>query len=190
MEMGESVNMATQEKITTHKSNPTSLVYYESNITDVNHNTWWINSSSTIHVSNILQGLQNLRKLMGSVLTILSRNKMCWHIEAIGTCKIALSSGFVLDLVKTFYVPSFSRNLISVSRLVPLGYSFNFSDNKLGLFYNSDLVGYGILSDSLYCLDLQNDTSLTAVHVNVGMKFCVVNEDSSMLWHYRLRHIS
>ena len=43
-----------------------SFVYYESNMVHVNHNTWWIDSGSTIHVSNTLQGIQNLRKPVGS----------------------------------------------------------------------------------------------------------------------------
>ena len=86
----------------------------------------------------------------------------------------------ILELEKTFYVPSFSRNLISVSRLVSLGYSFNFSDVTLSLFHKYDLVGYGTLSYGLYCLNLQNNTSRTAIHVHVGTKCCVVNEDSSM----------
>ena len=28
------------------------------------------------------------------------------------------------------------------------------------------------------------------MHVNAGTKRCVMNEDSSMLWHHRLGHIS
>ena len=91
---------------------------------------------------------------------------MCLHVEAIGTYKLVLSSGFVLELEKTFYVLSFSRNLISVSRLVPLGYSFNFSNLSLSLFYKPDLIEDGTLSDGLYYLNLQNDTSLTAMHVH------------------------
>ena len=188
--MGESSHVSTQGKITSHESNPTSFVCYEYNITDVNHNTWWIDSGSTIQVANILQGLKNLRKLMGSEFFILLGNKMCLHVEAIGTCKLALSSGFGLELEKTFYVPSFSRNLISVSRLMSFGYSFNFSDLSLSLFYKSDLVGDGTLFDGLYCLNLQNNTSLTVMHVHAGTKHCVVNKDSSMLWRRRLGHIS
>ena len=84
-----------------------SFVCYESDMVNVNINTWWIDSGSTIHVSNSLQGLQNLRKPVGSEQSILSGNKMGSHVEAIGTCYLALSSGFVLELEKTFYVPSF-----------------------------------------------------------------------------------
>ncbi|KAL5810495.1 hypothetical protein ACOSQ3_027207 [Xanthoceras sorbifolium] len=90
---------------------------------------------STIHISNSLQGLQNLRKPVGSEQSILSGNKMGSHVEAIGTYYLTLSSGFVLELDKTFYVPNFSRKLISVSRLVPFGYSFNFLKISFSLFY-------------------------------------------------------
>ena len=110
-----------------NKGNPTSFVCYESNMVNVNINTWWIDSGSTIHVANSLQGMQNLRKPVGSEQYILSGNKMGSHVEAVGTCSLILSSGFILKLEKTFYVPSFSRNLISISTPVPFGYSFHFS---------------------------------------------------------------
>ena len=48
------------------KGKPISFVCYESNMVDVNHDTLWIDSSSTIHISNTLLGTQNLRKLVGS----------------------------------------------------------------------------------------------------------------------------
>ena len=43
-----------------------SFVCYESNMVNVNHNTWWIDFGSIIHVSNTLQDMQILRKLVGS----------------------------------------------------------------------------------------------------------------------------
>ena len=117
---------------------------------NVNHNTWWIDSGFTIHVSNTLQGMQNLRKPVGSEQCIYSGSKMSSRVEAIGTCSLVLSSGFILELEKTFYVPSFSRNLISISRLVPLGFSFSFSDSGFSLSNRSKVIGYGTLSDGLF----------------------------------------
>ena len=46
---------------------------------DVNVNTWWIDSRSTIPIANSLQGIQNLRKLVGS------GNKLGSPVKAIGT---------------------------------------------------------------------------------------------------------
>ncbi|KAL4342158.1 hypothetical protein GQ457_08G026470 [Hibiscus cannabinus] len=172
------------------KGKSISLVCFESNMVDVNYNTWWIDSGSTIHVSNSLQGLKNLREPVGAERHIYSGNKMQSHVEAIGTCELVLSSGFVLILEKTFYIPSFSRNLISVSRLVPLGYCFKFSNVGFNLFYKSEIVGNGVLCDGLYSIDLQNNATHNVMHIQTGTKRCVINEDSSTLWHRRLGHIS
>ena len=108
---------------------------------NVNINTWWIDYGSTIHIANSLQGMENFRKPMGSELSILSNNKMSSHVEAIRTCTLTLSCGFVLVLERTFYVPSFSRNLIYVSRIIPLGFSFTFQDNVFNLFHKSNHIG-------------------------------------------------
>ena len=147
-------------------------------------------SGSTIHISNSLQGLQNLMKPVGSEQCIYSRNLMRSHVESIGTCNLVLSSGFSLKLKKTFYIPSFSKNLILVSRLVPLGYSFNFLDTSFNLYYKSGILGNGALPDGLFSLNLQNDATYNAINVQTDIKRCVVSEDSSILWHWRLGHIS
>ncbi|KAL0378492.1 UNVERIFIED_CONTAM: hypothetical protein Sradi_3154700 [Sesamum radiatum] len=127
------------------------------------------------------KGLENLRKPVESECYIYSGNKMGSRVKAIGTCRLVLNSGFVLVLEKTFYIPNFSRNLISVSRLVPYGYSFKFGDD-ITLFYNNHLVGNGTLSNGLYHINLQSDALYTLhVSANAGIKRCVMNEDSSVL---------
>ena len=167
-----------------------SFVCYESNMVNVNHNTWWIDSGSTIHVSNTLQGMQNLRKPVGSEQCIYLGSKMSSHVEAIGTCSLVLRSGFILELEKTFYVPSFFRNLISISRLVPLGFSSNFTNSGFSLSNKSKVIGYGALSNGLFHIQLHNDVTYNSMHVIAGLKICVMNEESSMLWHQRLGRIS
>ncbi|RVW72869.1 Retrovirus-related Pol polyprotein from transposon TNT 1-94 [Vitis vinifera] len=64
------------------------------------------------------------------------------------------------------------------------------SETSFSLIYKSECVGNGILSDGLYCIFLQNDTAHNSLHVQTGIKRCVVKEDSSTLWHRRLGHIS
>ncbi|PIN25283.1 hypothetical protein CDL12_01978 [Handroanthus impetiginosus] len=64
------------------KGNPISCVCYESHMVDVVYNTWWIDSSSTIHISYALHGMRNLRKLVGSEQSIYSRNKMA-HMSSL-----------------------------------------------------------------------------------------------------------
>ena len=98
--------------------------------------------------------MQNLIKPVGSEQNILFGNKVGSHVESIGTCNLVLDNDYVLDLERTFYIPSFSRNLILVSRLVPLGYSYKFSDCTLSLFCKSELIGKGILSNGLFSINL------------------------------------
>ncbi|KAF7839831.1 Retrovirus-related Pol polyprotein from transposon TNT 1-94 [Senna tora] len=180
-EMGESAHLANQGKDKNQAKKK-----------DVSSNTWWIDSGATIHISNTLQGFLNQRKPTSSEQYIYSGNKMGSLVEAIGTCKLILNSGFVLILDRTFYVPSFSRNLISISKLVPLGYSFEFSNNMFKLFFKSNIVGNGTMSDGLFRVQLQDNTSYDTMHASssISIKRCATNENSSMLWHRRLGHIS
>ena len=71
-----------------------------------------------------------------------------------------------------------------------MGFSFTFKDNKFSLFNKSNFIGSGILSDGLYRIYLQNEATNSSLHVHTGTKRCNINEDSSMLWHRRLGHIS
>ena len=102
-------------------------------------------------------------------------------MEAIGTFILELSSDFIFQLEKTFYVPSFSRNLISVSALEPFGISYNFLDTGFNFLIKSKVIRYATLCDGQYSVHL----SLTT-----GIKRNVMNEESSLLWHRRLGHIS
>nr|KYP52776.1 hypothetical protein KK1_025311 [Cajanus cajan] len=53
---------------------------------------------------------------------------------------LTLNNSFILKLERTFYVPNFSQNLISISRLIPFGYFFCFKD-RYSLYYNNEFVG-------------------------------------------------
>ena len=86
--------------------------------------------------------------------SIYSGNKMCSRVEGVGTLSLFLRSDYILRLEKTFYIPSFSRNLIFVSRLVPFGYSFQFSDKSLIIYYKSNIVGNDTLCDGLFFINL------------------------------------
>jgi hypothetical protein len=58
----------------------------------------------------------------------------------------------------TFYVSSFSRNVISVPILVLFGYSIKLS-KTFSLLYKYNCVGNDILSNGLYCINLQNNAT-------------------------------
>ena len=68
------------------------------------------------------------------------------EVEAIGHFRLLLGTGFYLDLIDTFVVPSFRRNLVSVSLLDKSGYNCSFRNNQFTLSINSDVVGTGSLN--------------------------------------------
>jgi len=92
------------------------------------------------------------------------------QLEVVDICNLVLSNGFILRLEKTFYVPSFFKNLISISRLVPLGFYFNFLDSGFTLTNKSKIVGFSELCDDLYSIKLQNNIAYNSMHVLTRLK--------------------
>ena len=121
-------------------------------------------------------------------------NRMKSRIEPVGTYRIVLDTGYYLDLEKCLYVPDCSRNLVSVSRLDVLGFDFRIGHGCFSLYHGTNLCGTSLLSDTLYCFNLNSTfvNSLFNVDVkyDVGMKRSALNESSADLWHKRLSHIS
>jgi len=163
-----------------------ALACFESNVIDVPPNSWWLDSGATIHVVNSLQGFTSLRKPSDVESKIIMGDGARALVEDIGVVSLNLPSGHVLLLKDVVYVPSMRRNLISVSILDKCGYTFEFGNGKLVVYFNSIIVGSGVLYDGLYMLNL-NDMSVNSV---IGHKRSRVDENSSMLWHRRLGHIS
>ena len=81
--------------------------------------------------------------------------------------------------------------MISISSLDKLGYGFQFRNGLVDLFYNSKIVGYGFLFDRLYKIKLEQDNEYASFRVkNSVSKRSRIKDQSSMLWHKRLGHIS
>ena len=119
-------------------------------------------------------------------------NRVKAPVEAIEIYCLILDTGHHLDLFKTLYVPSISWNLIFMSKLDTLGFSFKFGNRCFNLFKHSHFISSGILCDGLYKLNLDNlfVEILLILHHNVGTKRGLVNEYSAYLWHKCLGHIS
>ena len=112
-------------------------------------------------------------------------------VEAIGLFRLQLESGCYLDLDETFYVSPFRRNLVFVSHLDKSSYSCSFRNGKMSLFQHSSMIRTGSLVDNLYKLDINVSHINESLHVsNCGTKHKLTYENSSMLWHKNLEHIS
>ena len=121
----------------------------------------------------------------------LTQMRSLFSFEKHWNLSIGFRYGHHLDSFQTFYVLSVSRNLISLSRLNSVGYSFTFANRCFSLFKHNNIIGFEILSEGLYKLKLDNIfESLLKLHHNVSTKCGLVNESLAYLQHKRLGHIS
>jgi len=146
-----------------------TFVCFEVNLALVPSNTWWLDSSATTNNSVSMKSCLNYRKPIDSERWIYVGDGKSVEVEAIGHFRLLLCTGFYLDLKDTFVVPSFRRNLISVSYLDKSGYSCSFGNNEFSLSFNSNIIGTGSLLayDNLYLLDTvttYNETLYTESH--------------------------
>ena len=130
-----------------------AYVCSEVNLSFAPMNTWWVDSGATTHISNSMQGCLWSRPPSDAerFIYVADDNKVA--VEAVGTFRLCFKTGFYLDLFETFYVLSFRRNSVSISRLDKFGYHCSFGNNKVSLFQNSNLICSGHLIDNLYKLD-------------------------------------
>ena len=81
------------------------------------------------------------------------------------------------------FVPSISRNLVSLSKLDVAGFSFKFGNGCFSLYKRTCMIGSDTLYDGIYKLNLDNlyAETLMTLHHNVGTKHSLVNECSAYL---------
>ncbi|TQD95507.1 hypothetical protein C1H46_018863 [Malus baccata] len=94
-----------------------------------------------------------------------------------------------MQLDDVLYVPTMRRNLISASKLVKQKYIFIGDETCIKFFKKGSLIGKAFLSDNLWKLQCTTDKNLLHV-LTISTKRMHGSENSFMLWHKRLGHIS
>ena len=157
---------------------------------------WWLNSGATTHVSHSLKGFTTRRAARPEEKLYLGTGDII-QVELVGTFRLILSSGHVLDLEETFYVPFLRRNLISISRLLSFGHHVIFRDFNCNVNIHGKFVGSALLVDGLFrlTLDVSYEKFLSGVSSShnillTSAKRSRILLQSSMLWHQRLGYIS
>ena len=104
------------------------------NLTFVPKHKWWIDSGATTHIIVSMQGCLSCRKPIDGERYIYMGYGKSVEVEAIGTFRLLLRTHFYLELNKTFIVPLFRQNLISIYALDKFGFSCSFRNSKFSLF--------------------------------------------------------
>jgi len=132
-----------------------------------------------------LQGLRNITPLAKGDVDLRVGNGAKVAAVSMGTYVIQLPSGLELFLNNCYYVPSLSKNIISVSVLASDGFSFSIKDNSCIFSFNEMIYGKAVSINGIYVLDQTTDV----LHVN-NKKLKVGDKDQTYLWHCRMGHIN
>ncbi|GJX70097.1 retrotransposon protein, putative, ty1-copia subclass [Tanacetum coccineum] len=138
----------------------------------------------------VLQGLRGSRKLTPRALSLYMGNGQRAAVEAIGSYYLCFPSGLVIILHNCHYAPSITIGVISVSRLYDDGFINHFNGNTILVSRNNVVYFSAVLRDGIYEIDLFNSNTNNSSMYAVSNKRAMLNLDSTLLWHSRLRHIS
>jgi hypothetical protein len=113
-----------------------------------------------------------------------------------------LNNGFILHLNNVLYVPSLSRNLISVLCLDDDGFDCQFGNRQCLILFDNKVVGLAFRQDKLYMLSMHENVNVvcndenvvckekSSSSTNVSSKRKRCDDATSVkLWHYFLGHI-
>nr|GEU40155.1 zinc finger, CCHC-type [Tanacetum cinerariifolium] len=156
-------------------------------------------------------GLRGSKKLKPGALSLYVGDGHRIAVETIGTFHLEHPSGLVIVLNNYHYAPSITRGVISVSCLFDDGFVNRFDDNNVisvsclfddgfvNRFDDNNVISVSennlvyfkaIPRDGIYEIDMScSNTNDSSMYV-ITKKRAKIDLDSSLLWHYRLGHIS
>ena len=65
---------------------------FESNLTQLSHNTWWIDPGCTTHVSNNMQGFLTIQTISPNEKFVFIGNRVKAPMKAVGTYHLKLDT--------------------------------------------------------------------------------------------------
>ncbi|CAL2230513.1 unnamed protein product [Prunus armeniaca] len=83
-----------------------ALVSFESNLVDVPSNSWWLDTSTSIHIAHNVQEFTRSREPRKHEVKVFVGNGEQVDVEAIGVVQLEFDSGFILELDDVVLVPS------------------------------------------------------------------------------------
>ena len=92
-----------------------------------------------------MQGCFHCRKPRSEEKYVFTGNDTSARVEGIRTFRFLLNTCHFVDLIDTFVVPTFRRNLVFVSTLDKFSYTCTFGNRKVSIKYEDNVIGTGTL---------------------------------------------
>jgi len=116
---------------------------------------WVLDTGSCAHICANMQALKNRRFLGKGEVQLRVENGASVAAVAVGCVELYLPSGLVLELKSVYFVPSISRNIISISCMDMDGFSFTIKDNCCSFYRDGLFYGCSSVKNDLYLLEIE-----------------------------------
>ena len=164
----------------------------ESCLASTSTHTWVIDTGATDHICFDPDLMQVTRRLYDGEIEVQVGDATKVAAVAVGDVYLRFSSDRFLILKNVLLIPSFRRNLISVSKLSYDGYSISFNDNCV-IKKDGSYICRGIMENNLYTITStqfnQRKSELNATSkISKKRKEPSTSMNETYLWHLRLGH--
>jgi len=124
-------------------------------------NTWVCATRCGTHICNTLQGFRRSTQLGKHEMVLYVGNGATVAVHAHGNLEMCLPSGLNLYLNNVYYIPTLTRNILSVSLLKQSDFNYQFMNDNLhafknGIFYFEARPINGIYEINLDCKSKDN----------------------------------
>ncbi|KAI3708868.1 hypothetical protein L2E82_38397 [Cichorium intybus] len=152
-------------------------------------NTWVFDTGCGTHICNMLQGFKRSRRLKANEVVLRVGNSARVAVDSIGSFDLLLPSGLYLTLLNVYYVPSLTRNIISVAKLRQYGFNLCFINDDICVSKNNVFYFEARPLNGIYEVNLDEKTNHGSLyHTFTKRPKCDLSQ--TYLWHCRLGHIN
>jgi GAG-pre-integrase domain len=131
-----------------------------------------------------METLKNRRKLRNKEIQLRVGNGAQVAAVTVGSIELCLPSGLIMELENIYFVPSISKNIISISCQEMNDFSFVIKDNGCSIYKYELYYGSSFMMNGLYMLEINKPV------FNINKRLKTSHENMTFMWHCRLGHIN
>jgi hypothetical protein len=113
-----------------------------------------LNTGSCAHICSNIEALKNRRKLHNKEVQLRVGNGAQVAAVTVESIELCLPSGLVMEFENIYFVPSISRNIISISCQEMNDFSFVIKDNGCSIYKDELYYGSSFMMNDLYILEI------------------------------------
>jgi hypothetical protein len=148
-------------------------------------NDWVLDTGSCARIYSNRNALSAITMLSKGEVQLRVGNGASVAVVVIGCVKLHLPSGLVIKLNDVYFVPSISKNIISISCLDMDGYDFIIKNKCCSIYRDGIFYGSSLVKNGLYLLDMEKPV------YNINNKRLNISHKSmTQMWYHRLGHIN